>query len=200
MDAVLFIHGKNGSAAEADRFRPLFPDCAVFGLDYHGTTPWEAGREIHTAVTTLKLRYARVFLIANSIGAFFSLHAELHTLVEKAWFISPVVDMEGLICGMMAAQGVSEAELQARGTISTASGEDLSWDYLDYVRSHPVVWHIPTEVLYGSDDSLVPFASVAAFAEAGNVRLTVMKDGEHWFHTEEQLAFLDDWIRQSADN
>ena len=25
--------------------------------------------------------------------------------------------------------------------------------------------------------------------------LTVTESGEHWFHTEEQMRFLDDWIR-----
>ena len=25
-------------------------------------------------------------------------------------------------------------------------------------------------------------------------RLTVMENGEHWFHTEEQMKFLDEWI------
>ncbi len=25
--------------------------------------------------------------------------------------------------------------------------------------------------------------------------LTVMKGGEHWFHTEEEMNFLDEWIR-----
>ena len=24
--------------------------------------------------------------------------------------------------------------------------------------------------------------------------VTVMKNGEHWFHTEEQMRFLDEWI------
>jgi len=24
--------------------------------------------------------------------------------------------------------------------------------------------------------------------------VTVMEGGEHWFHTAEQMAFLDDWI------
>jgi len=27
--------------------------------------------------------------------------------------------------------------------------------------------------------------------------LTVMKGGEHWFHTKEQMAFLDAWIKRS---
>lgn len=25
-----------------------------------------------------------------------------------------------------------------------------------------------------------------------------MSGGEHWFHTPEQMAFLDDWVRSSA--
>lgn len=33
------------------------------------------------------------------------------------------------------------------------------------------------------------------FAEKHQAELTVMEGGEHWFHTEEQMAFLDDWIR-----
>ena len=28
--------------------------------------------------------------------------------------------------------------------------------------------------------------------------LTVMPEGEHWFHTEEQMAFLDNWILESS--
>ena len=27
--------------------------------------------------------------------------------------------------------------------------------------------------------------------------LTDMAGGEHWFHTEEQMQFLDDWIRKN---
>ena len=27
--------------------------------------------------------------------------------------------------------------------------------------------------------------------------LTKMDDGEHWFHTDEQIKFLDDWIINS---
>lgn len=29
--------------------------------------------------------------------------------------------------------------------------------------------------------------------------LTVMHGGEHWFHTEEQMAFLDEWIRKAEE-
>ena len=42
MNAVLYIHGKGGSAAESGHYRPLFPGCEVMGLDYRTITPWEA--------------------------------------------------------------------------------------------------------------------------------------------------------------
>lgn len=30
-----------------------------------------------------------------------------------------------------------------------------------------------------------------------DVNLTVMENGEHWFHTDEQLAFLDIWMKEA---
>ncbi len=35
-----------------------------------------------------------------------------------------------------------------------------------------------------------------AFSKRHNAALTVMEGGEHWFHTEQQMQFLDDWIRK----
>ena len=34
-----------------------------------------------------------------------------------------------------------------------------------------------------------------SFAEELGAGLTVMESGEHWFHTDEQMKFPDDWIR-----
>ena len=194
MDLVLYIHGQFGTAEESGHYRPLFPGCQVVGLDYRTFTPWETGREIREAVERLKPDYENIILIANSIGAFFCMNAGIDALIRKAYFISPVVDMEQLILGMMARAGVSEEELEAKGEISTAFGEDLSWEYLSYVRAHPVRWEVPTEILYGGRDTLTGYEAVAAFAEQHGAGLTVMETGEHWFHTEEQLRFLDEWI------
>ena len=69
MNAVIYIHGKGGSAAECEHYKSLFPDCEVIGLDYQTFTPWETGKEIHIAVEELKSKYENVILIANSIGA-----------------------------------------------------------------------------------------------------------------------------------
>ena len=194
MDAVLYVHGRGGSAAEAEHYRPLFPGYDVTGLDYRGSEPWTAGPEIREAVLKLKEDHGAVELIANSIGAWFCMCAGVGGMIRKAYFISPVTDMESLIRGMMAAEGVTERELEEKKTVRTASGDVLSWEYLSYVREHPVIWNAPTEILYGSRDALVPYASVSAFAEEHGCALTVMENGEHWFHTGEQMRFLDGWI------
>lgn len=193
-DAVLFLHGLGGSAAEAEHYRPLFPDCDVIGLDYHGIEPWSAGEEIRDAVFGLCGTYRRVSLIGYSIGAFLAMHADVDALLERAYFISPVVDMESIILALMAQAQVTEEDLKTAGTIPLEGGIALSWEYLDYVRTHPVEWSAPTAILYAERDNLQPRKTIEDFADAHGADLTVMPDGEHWFHTEEQMRFLDDWL------
>ena len=195
-DAILYIHGKGGSAAESEHYRPLFPGRDVIGLDYQSFTPWETGAEIRTAAEKLKHEYGNITLIANSIGAFFSMIAGIDGMISKAYFISPIVDMEKLIGDMMLRANVLEEELKERGVIRTDLGEDLSWEYLCYIREHPIRWSVPTSILYGNSDNLTSVETVRAFAEQHDAVLTVMENGEHWFHTVEQMQFLDDWIRK----
>lgn len=195
-DCVLYIHGMGGSVGESEHYKPLFPGSAVLGLDYKTFTPWETGEEIRAEVNRLKKEYDRVTLIANSIGAYFSMCAGIDGLIDKAYFISPIVDMERLILDMLLRAGATEDELKAKGAIRTAAGEELSWDYLRYVRDHPVKWEVPTQILCGSRDGLTSRETFAAFAALRGASLTVMEGGEHWFHTREQMRFLDAWIRR----
>ena len=39
--------------------------------------------------------------------------------------------------------------------------------------------------------------TITDFANKHQATLTVMEGGEHWFHTEEQMLFLDNWIKES---
>ena len=192
---VLYIHGKGGSAEECEHYKPLFPGSEITGLDYRTFTPWETGVEICTAVKALRTAGKSVTLIANSIGAYFSMHAGIAGMIESAYLISPLTDMEGLILGALRQMNATEAQLKESGTLLTPWGETLSWEYLTYVRSHPVSWNAPTHILYGSEDALIPFDTVKDFAEKHNTTLNVMEGGEHWFHTDEQMRFLDAWIR-----
>ena len=194
-DLVFYVHGKGGSAAECGHYGLLFPGCEVVGYDGPFDTPWEAGKTIRETLGTLSASHGRITLIANSIGAYYSMGAGIADRIRRAYFISPIVDLEALILGMMAAEGVTEETLEARGRIPSGFGEDLSWEYLRYVREHPIRWDVPTEILYGSCDSLTPYGTMAAFADRHGAGLTVMEGGEHWFHTEAQMRFLDAWIR-----
>ena len=193
---VLYIHGKGGCAGESERYKPLFPGCEVAGLDYQTYTPWETGTEIREAVTKMNAEYDSITLIANSIGAFFSMNAGIDAMIRSAFFISPIVDMEKLILNMMSWANVTEKELEEKGVIPTSFGEDLSWEYLRYVREHPVCWSVPTKILYGSQDNLTSYETMSVFAKTHDAELTVMEEGEHWFHTDEQMRFLDNWIKE----
>lgn len=197
---VLYVHGKGGSVAEAEFYAGIFPECDVIGFDYRSEMPWESIDEFQAEAKRLLTEYDSVILVANSIGAYFSMLSLADMPIERAYFISPIANMEKLICDMMQWSGVTEEELQARGLIPTEFGEDLSWDYLMWVRSHPIIWHVPTEILYGSDDNLQSLATIRAFADASGAGLTVMEHGEHWFHTEEQLRFLTEWLVRCEQN
>ena len=152
---IIYVHGKGGSAGEAEYYKMFFPNSEVVGFDYCSQTLWEAKKEFFAFFTTQRSRFEHITLVANSIGAFFGISSLDETLVDRAYLISPIVDMEKLICNMMQWSGVTEQEL-----------------------------------------ALTSIETVSAFAKQHHAGLTVMPGGEHWFHTEEQMQFLDHWIRE----
>ena len=193
--AIIYIHGKNGSPDEALHYTKLFPEDKVVGFAYKSDTPWEAIEEFPAFFEKIQKQFTSIILIANSIGAFFAIHSLADVQIERAFFISPIVNMENLITNMMQWAGVNETQLRERRTIETTFGETLSIDYLDWVRSHPATWDVPTSILYGANDNLQTLEDIKHFSAENKATLSIMDQGEHWFHTEEQMAFLDKWIR-----
>ena len=112
--AVIYIHGKGGNAEEAIHYKPLFSNCDVIGLDYTAQFPWEAKEEFPLLFNSIYRNYKTVEVIANSIGAYFAINALSNQQIEKAYFISPVVDMERLIADMMIWANVTEDELKEK--------------------------------------------------------------------------------------
>lgn len=112
---------------------------------------------------------------------------------EKALLVSPIVDMEKLILALMQQAGVTEEQLHAAGEIPTDFGETLSWPYLCWVREHPLHWKVPTQVLYADTDPLTGHTAMERFRQQTGAHLTILEGGEHWFHTETQLAALQSW-------
>lgn len=165
---VIYVHGKGGNANEAEHYKPFFAESDVIGFDYQAQNPWEAQKEFSSFFELHSQRYDSVTLIANSIGAFFSMSALTKKQVAQAILISPVVNMEKLIMDMMMWANVTEKELRIKK-------------------------EIPTE--FGEKDNLTSIETISEFAGRIGASLTVMKDGEHWFHTEQQMEFLDDWLR-----
>lgn len=203
----LYVHGKNGSKEEALDFAELACPAGyqVLALDLpeHGERknaperllPWVVLPELQLIYQYAKVHWRSVSLRATSIGAWFSMLALQAKPLRSALLLSPVVDMEDLIANMMQWANVSEAQLKEAGEISTDFDETLSWQYLCWVREHPYRWKVPTQVLYGAKDNLTSRAVLEQFKQRTGAHLTIMVEGEHWFHTELQLAVLQEWER-----
>lgn len=204
--AYLYLHGKNGCKEEAERFAATACEAGwqVLAIDLpeHGARknspeqllPWVVVPELQAVYARMKPVWAHIRLYGVSIGAWFAMLALEEKPIRNALFVSPVVDMEALIVGMMQGAGVTEAQLQEAGEIPTGFGETLSWPYLCWVREHPLHWrHTRTQVLYGGADNVTSWDTIERFRQQSGAHLTILADGEHWFHTETQLAVLQEW-------
>lgn len=206
----LYVHGQGGNREEAKEFAEIAAEYGyqVLSMDLpeHGARPkenpsfepWNVVPELSRIMVFCKQNWTDISLFANSIGAWFSMLAFANGDLKDCLFVSPVVDMVDLISHMMARANVSESRLAQEKQISTDFGQTLSWQYWLYAREHPVrTWNSPTRILSGEKDTLVDTATIEAFSKRFGCAWTVMKEGEHWFHTGQQLGVLFDWVRQS---
>ncbi|MEL3906054.1 MULTISPECIES: alpha/beta hydrolase [unclassified Treponema] len=195
-NAVIYVHGKGGNAEEANHYKQFFDDSfEIIGFDYKSLNPWDAKIEFIHYFNSIISKYNKIYLIANSIGAYFSLISLSDMPIEKAMLISPIIDMERIILNIMKCENITEDELILKKDIETSFGESLSWQYLSYVRKNTIHWDIPTNILFADNDNMTSVETMTNFAGKINADLTVMENGEHWFHTEEQMTFLDNWFK-----
>lgn len=192
---VIYVHGKGGNANEIENYYKFFPEYEFYGFDYSADNPWNAKEEFTAKIKDLAKHYDQITLIANSIGAYYSMISNYDKYISHAYFISPMVDMEKLILNMISWAGTTETELQEKKIIPVDFGDDLCWEYLQYVRMNPIKWNVTTDILYGSLDNLQEWDRIKAFANRIDATLTVMEGGEHWFHTNEQMRFLNNWMQ-----
>lgn len=199
MKAIIYIHGKGGNYLEGEQYKKNCSNYDIIGVDYDDYLPWIVQDQIKAVYDNLTMKYDHISLIANSIGAYFAMHTLQNCAIEKALLISPILNMEKLILDMMQWAKVTEDELSKKGEIPTEFGETLSWDFLNFVRRNPIKWDIPTEILYAEKDNLTSRETIDAFVVNHNAYLTLMTDGEHWFHTDEQIEFLDRWMKKAIE-
>lgn len=142
-------------------------------------------------------RYEEINLWACSLGAYFSLIAYQQSNLKQCLFLSPIVDMQRLIENMMNWFKVCEKDLKEQKVIETPSGETLYYDYYCYVKEHPIInWNTPTMILYGEKDNLCEYEYIQKFTNRFKCDLEVMKNGEHFFHLDEQLKFYQKWLEE----
>ena len=67
MKKVIYVHGKGGNAAEADRFGKLFADCEVVGFDYKSQSPREARDEFPPFFTEQMNGCEKLILVADKM-------------------------------------------------------------------------------------------------------------------------------------
>lgn len=129
------------------------------------------------------------------MGAYFSLLAYKDEKIKQCLFLSPVVNMKIIIDNMMLWNNITEKELKEKQEVKTNFGQTLYWDYYLYVKENPIIhWDKETSILYGSHDNMQEQNLIQEFANNFDCELSVLENGEHYFHTKEQLSYYKDWL------
>lgn len=206
---ILAVHGSHSSKIDdciwvlAEEATKRSCQVLSFDLPQHGERVYETEpckvqqcvKELAGMLRFARQRAAQISVFGCSMGAYFSLLAYVNEPIERAWFLSPVTDMERIIQNIMRTCQIGESEFEALQTVENPF-ETLYWDYYCYVKAHPVVsWPHPTYILRGETDTLCERAFVADFANRFGCELTEQKGGEHWFHTPGELAFFRSWLK-----
>ena len=205
----LFVHGKMSSKESAEAFAQIAAEkgyqTVSFDLSSHGERIsenercdiWNGIRDLAMAGDYVFANWKEVSLFGCSLGAYFCLHTYQTRSFKKCLFQSPIVDMEYLIRQMMGWFDVSEERLAQEKEVETPI-DILSWDYYQYVKTHPIwEWNIPTYILFGGKDNLQSLMVMQTFADRFNCVLTVVENSEHSFMEEGDGAIVEEWLREN---
>ena len=152
-------------------------------------------KDLNQIIEYAKKNYKEINLWACSMGAYFSLLAYKDEDIKNSLFLSPVVNMKVIIDNMMLWSNTTEDDLKEKQEIKTNFGQTLYWDYYKYVKENPIVnWNKETFILYGSKDNMQEQSIIQEFSNKFNCKLSILENGEHYFHTEEQLSYYKKWL------
>jgi pimeloyl-ACP methyl ester carboxylesterase len=163
----------------------------------YGCNPINAISDLKAVYDFAKKNASKISFFGCSLGAYFGLLAYKDREIEKSIFLSPVVNMEKIILGMMDGFGVTENRLELEKQIELPIGQVLDWDYYTYVKSNPIdfKWPVPTWILYGKQDSLTCLEDMKAFSDYNKCTLEIDQDGEHFYHTDAQMDYYRKWLK-----
>ena len=160
-------------------------------------TPQNAIHDLLRVWCYAELEYFNTSLWACSIGAYFSMLAFKEQEFDEVYFLSPIVDMKLVIDNMMKNANVSEEELEEKKEIKTDFGYTLYWDYYKFVKDNPIEsWDNFPIVIYGAKDNMQDLETIQKFCDDNKYPLFIHDEGEHYFHTEEDLAYYKNLLEE----
>ena len=153
--------------------------------------------DLNQIIEYAKVNYSEINLWACSMGAYFSLLAYRNEDIKQCFLLSPIFNMKSLIENIMLWSTTTENELREKQEIETDFGQTLYWDYYEFVKNNPITnWNKKTYVLYGNKDNIQSKNTIQDFCNKFDCKLSVMENGEHYFHTDEQLEFYKLWLEK----
>ena len=206
-NVYIYVHGLYGKKEDAEEFSKIAEkkgfQVLSFDLPGHGErrknpeqTPEmpsfsKATADFEAIYEDARSEWKNISLYAVSLGAYLSLAVFQGFELKKALLVSPVVNMKNLIERMMKNSNITPEILKARKNIPELN---LSWDYYKFTLENEITdWNCETEILYPERDNLTPRNEVGEFAKKFNCGLTILPNGEHYIHSEEDLKILRAW-------
>ena len=209
----IYAHGQGGSKDDAELLASVVCEqgrqVISFDLSGHGQRRHEPAScdprrpilEFREILSYAKKRWDEVALFAVSLGAWLGLQSFRDDKLSDCLFVSPILDMKYVISNIMRRAGVSEELLKQERMILTHVGQPLFWEYWSFVLNNPITkWETLSRILYAENNDMTPLCIVRNFAQKFDYDLSVMKNGEHWFHTPQQLDYLRSWIKLAVEN
>lgn len=214
----IYAHGQGGSKDDAEFLASIICkqgwQVISFDLPGHGQRRHEPAScksifydprhtilEFREILSYAKKRWEEIALFAVSIGAWFILQSFRDEKLSDCLFVSPILDMKCVISNIMRRAGISRERLKQERMILTPARQPLFWEYWSFVLNNPITkWETSSRILYAENDDMTPLCIVRNFAQKFDCDLSVMKNGEHWFHTPQQLDYLRRWIKSAVEN
>ncbi|MBR1486979.1 MAG: alpha/beta hydrolase [Synergistaceae bacterium] len=211
-NVYIYVHGFLGKKEDAEEFSKIANkkgfQVLSFDLPGHGERRKNSEQapempsfskvvaDLETIYEEANSDWKNISIYAVSLGAYFSLVTFQGLDIEKALLVSPVVNMKNLIERTMKNSGITPEILKARKNIPELN---LSWDYYKFTLENEITdWNCKTEILYPERDNLTPRNEAEEFVKKFNCGLTVLPNGEHYIHTEEDLKILRAWEEKNA--
>ena len=206
--AVVGVHGQFG-----DKRDPVMARCAeviashgdhliTFDLPTHGErrdgtafTAMAASGEVRSFVQLAREEATEVSLLAISVGAYVALCDMPSRTFERAWLVSPLLDLERYVRDVMSACSVTDERLEAETVVDTPRAS-LSWPDLCFLMEHPVRLDMPSWTIRGDGDDVVPREALSRFLSAPGAELVEIAGGPHFLGEPPYLDTVASWFAQ----